>query len=174
MWRPLCSLHQYTALHVTSWSESAKNAQKYRNNDDCGCQFDSICCPGPAADMMMTHDVQGTLVTMGWPGGLWQCRDIESTVTMSGLTQHFIILFMERFNVIIRIWIIMSNAQWIPDDLPARGCLISPMDFELGNYNVSQLLRQSRHKEQSWLSSCPDSFHRISGSRRISQLITQS
>ena len=101
-------------------------------------------------------------------------RRHESTVTMSDLTQHFIILFMERFNVIIRIWIIMSNAQWIPDDLPARGCLISPMDFELGNYNVSQLLRQSRHKEQSWLSSCPDSFHRISGSRRISQLITQS
>ena len=49
-----------------------------------------------------------------------------------------------------------------------------PMDFEPGNYNVSQLPRQSRHKQQSWLSSCPDSFHRISGSRRISQLITQS
>ena len=174
MWRPLCSLSP-PALH-SMWRHDQRE-QKIRKNTATmmtGCQFDSICCPGPAADMMMTHDVRGTLVTMGWPGGLWQCRDIESTVTMSGLMQHFIILFMEQFNVIIRIWIIMSNAQRIPDDLPARGCLISPMDFEPGNYNVSQLPRQSRHKEQSWLSSCPDSFHRISGSRRISQLITQS
>ena len=170
MWRPLCSLHQYTALHVTSWSESAKNPQKYRNNDDwlpiwfnllswSSCWHDDdTWCAGDTGDHGVTRG------PLAMQRHRVNCHNERPDATFYNSIHGTVQCHHQS----------MNNAQWIPDDLPARGCLISPMDFELGNYNVSQLPRQSRHKEQSWLSSCPDSFHRISGSRRISQLITQS
>ena len=60
---------------------------------------------------------------------------------------------MEKFNVIINRQDMNNNDQCLMNIRlfadSSRMFDFPRMDSELGNYNVSRLLRQSRHKEQS-------------------------